>query len=78
MSLLRLAPLAATLLLAALQQTASAQYRPQNPGLCANGYTFSAGMCMPRSGGGNAYRPQNPGLCANGYTFSAGMCVPRR
>lgn len=45
--LLRLTPIAA-LLLAALQQLAFAQYIPPNPGSCASGFTYSAGVCLPR------------------------------
>ena len=74
--LLRLTPIAA-LLLAALQQLALAQYIPPNPGSCASGFTYSAGVCLPRGGGGNAYQPPNPGSCGSGFNYSAGMCVPR-
>ena len=47
MPLLRLTPIAA-LLMAALQQPAAAQYVPPNPGSCGSGFTYSAGMCVPR------------------------------
>ena len=76
MSLLRLTPIAA-LLMAALQQPAAAQYVPPNPGSCGSGFTYSAGVCVPRGGGGNAYQPPRPGSCATGFTYSAQMCVPR-
>jgi len=56
---------------------ATAQYTPQHPGSCANGFSYSAGVCVPRSGGGNAYTPPHPGSCANGFSYSAGVCVPR-
>ncbi len=74
--LLRFTPIAA-LLVAALQQPASAQYVPPSPGSCGSGFTYSAGVCVPRSGGGNAYQPPRPGSCASGYSYSAQMCVPR-
>ena len=76
MPLLRLTPIAA-LLMAALQQPAAAQYVPPNPGSCGSGFTYSAGVCVPRGGGGNAYQPPRPGSCATGFTYSAQMCVPR-
>jgi hypothetical protein len=76
MSLLRLTPIAA-LLMAALQQPAAAQYVPPKPGSCGSGFTYSAGVCVPRGGGGNAYQPPRPGSCATGYTYSSQMCVPR-
>ena len=66
---------AATLIAAA--GDASAQYLPPNPGSCGSGFTYSAGVCVPRGGGGNAYQPPRPGSCASGFTYSAGMCVPR-
>jgi len=72
--LLRLIPIAAVIL-AALP--AAAQYKPQYPGQCANGFNYSAGVCVPRNGGGNPYQPQYPGQCASGFNYSAGMCVPR-
>ena len=56
---------------------AVAQYIPPNPGSCGSGFTYSAGVCVPRGGGGNAYQPPRPGSCASGFTYSAGMCVPR-
>lgn len=73
---LRLTPIAA-LLMAALQQPASAQYVPPNPGSCGSGFIYSAGVCVPRGGGGNAYQPPRPGSCATGFTYSAQTCVPR-
>ena len=56
---------------------AFAQYVPPSPGSCASGFTYSAGVCVPRGGGGNAYTPPRPGSCATGFTYSAGVCVPR-
>ena len=32
--------------------TASAQYVPPNPGSCVSDFTYSAGFCVPRGGGG--------------------------
>lgn len=63
--------------LMAVSGNAKAQYLPPNPGSCGSGFTYSAGVCVPRGGGGNAYQPPRPGSCASGFTYSAGMCVPR-
>jgi hypothetical protein len=65
------------LMTAAAVTPAVAQYLPPNPGGCASSFTYSAGVCVPRGGGGNAYKPPRPGSCASGFTYSAGMCVPR-
>ena len=66
------------LMTAAAVTPAIAQYLPPNPGSCASGFTYCAGVCVPRGGGGNAYQPPRPGSCASGFTYSASMCVPRR
>ena len=73
--LLRLIPIAAVIL-AALP--AAAQYQQPQGKSCANGFDYSAGMCVPRGGGGNAYQQPQGKSCANGFDYSAGMCVPRR
>jgi hypothetical protein len=65
------------LLAAALPLPSSAQYQPPHPGSCGSGFTYSAGVCVPRGGGGNAYQPPNPGSCASSFSYSAGVCVPR-
>jgi hypothetical protein len=67
----------AWLLVATLPLPVAAQYVPPHPGSCGSGFTYSAGVCVPRGGGGNAYQPPRPGSCATGFTYSAGMCVPR-
>jgi hypothetical protein len=56
---------------------AGAQYVPPNPGSCGSGFTYSAGVCVPRGGGGNAYVPPRAGSCAAGFIYSAKVCVPR-
>jgi len=73
--LLRLIPIAAVIL-AALP--AAAQYIPPKGSGCANGFNYSAGVCVPRGGGGNAYQPPQGSGCAISFNYSAGMCVPRR
>lgn len=74
--LLRLTPIA-MLLAATLQQAASAQYSPSTPGSCGRGFVYSAGMCVPRGGGGQTYQPPRAGSCATGFRYSAQMCIPR-
>ena len=54
-----------------------AQYVPPHPGSCGSGFLYSAGVCVPRNGGGNAYEPPHTGSCATGFTYSARVCVPR-
>lgn len=56
------------LLAAGLQQPAFAQYVPPNASSCSSGFTYSAGVCVHRGGGGNAYEPR-PGSCFAGFTY---------
>jgi hypothetical protein len=68
--------LAAGLLFTPMKPVA-AQYVPPNPGSCGSGFIWSAGVCAPGSGGGNAYVPPRAGSCATGFIYSAKVCVPR-
>ena len=54
-----------------------AQYVPRYAGSCGSGFTWSAGVCIPKGGGGEAYTPRHAGSCASGFQYSAGVCVPR-
>ena len=76
--LLHLALSLSVLLPAIANTSARAQYLPPNPGMCGSGFIYSARMCVPRDGRGNAYAPPMPGACASGYIYSARMCVPRQ
>lgn len=57
---------------------AMAQYVPAKPGWCGQGFSYRAGMCIPRTGPVNTYVPPLPGICASGYQFYAHVCVPKQ
>jgi hypothetical protein len=65
------------LLTAALRVPALAQYIPPTTASCARGFTYSAGVCVPRSGDENVYQLARPGSCGPGFIYSAGLCIPR-